>query len=126
MAWVGHDVRVDRGLGVGADAAYPAFVVALRLERVPREVEVVLEAVREIGGARRDLDEVGGGPGAAEGDRRLVEHDVDVDRPVLLAVFAFPRLLDEADDRGEALGERGLVGEVGARRRGNGECAEGE
>ena len=115
VAGVGHDVRVDRGLGVGADAAHPALVVALRLERIPREVEVVLEAVREVGGARPDLDEVRRGPRAPESDGRLVEHDVDVDRPVLLAVLALPRLLDEADDRRVALGERGLVREVGGR-----------
>ena len=40
--------------------------------------------------------------------------DVDVDRPVPLAVLARARLLDDADDRGEVLGERGLVVELGA------------
>ena len=39
---------------------------------------VLIEAV-EVGGDRRDLDEIDRVPRPAEGDRPLVEEDVDVD-----------------------------------------------
>jgi hypothetical protein len=71
---------------------------------------VVLEQVDQIVGARADLDQVDGVPRPAERDRRLVEEQLDVERPVRLAVTALLELLDEPYDRGVTLGERGLVG----------------
>ena len=74
---------------------------------------MVLETLRgEIVGCRSDLHEVSS-PGTAKRHGRLVEEDVDVERPVRLAVAARLRLRDEPDDRCVALGERRLVGEVG-------------
>ena len=64
MARVADDVCVDgRGLAL-AQAPCPELVGAARVERVPGEVEVVLvQAVREVVGGRRDLDEVAAAPG---------------------------------------------------------------
>lgn len=75
---------------------------------------MVLEAIREILGCGPDLYEVGEVARAAQRYRRLVEEEVDVDRPVLLAVAALLVLLDDSHDWGEAFGERRFVREVGA------------
>ena len=75
---------------------------------------MVLEAVDEVVRARPDLDEVGDVPGAAQRDGLLAEEEVDVGRDERLAVAADVLLLDEPDDRRVLLGERPLVGEIGA------------
>ena len=117
MTGIGRDVRVDGRRAPLTQSAIPPLVVAARLERVAGEVEVVLEQAGEIVRARADLDEVDGVPRSAQRDRRLVEQQVDVDRLEGLAVAALLHLLDEPDDRRVLLGERGLVGEIGAGRR---------
>ena len=96
---VGRDVGVDRRRRALLQPARPLLVVAARVERAPREVEVVLVEAREVLGRRPDLHEVGGVPRAAERDRRVAEQAVDVHRPVRLARPAFLRLLDEPYDR---------------------------
>ncbi len=118
VARVAGDVCVD-GRGVAlAQAARPKLVGAARVERVSGEVEVVLvQAVREVVGRRRDLDEVAAAPGPAQRDRGLVEEEVDVQRLVRLTGPAFLELLDEADHRCVALGEGDFVLEVGCGRR---------
>jgi hypothetical protein len=122
---IGRDVRVHRGLVSLHDATRPALVVAARVERVAGKVEVVLvEALREILGRRRDLDQVVRIPRSAERNRRLSEQRVDVHRLVGLAGSALLLLLDEPHDRGVALGERLLVCE--ARRRGRREAERGK
>ena len=119
MAGIVDHVGVDRWLASLADPAAPELVVAAWIERVAREVEVVPVEAVEVGGDGRDLDEVDRVPRATEGDRPLVEEDVDVDRLVRLAVAALLLLLHESHDWRVALGELALVGEVGrgARRR---------
>ncbi len=111
MAGIADHVGVDGRLASLADPAAPALVVAARVERVAREVEVVLVEPVEVGRCRRDLDEIDRIPRAAEGDRPLVEEDVDVDGLVRLPVAALLLLLDESYDRRIALGELALVGE---------------
>ena len=113
MSWIGRDVGVDSGLVAFAEAPIPALVAAARVERVPREVEVVLVEAGDVLVLRRHLDEIDRVPRPAQRDRRLVEEQIDVGRPVRLAVAALLELLDEADDRCVALREGGLVGEVG-------------
>ncbi len=118
----GH-VRVDRRQRCLGQTARPALVVAPRVERIAREVEVVFEAVRrQVGRRRCDLHEVPAAPWPTERHSGLVEQDIDVERRVRLPVAALLRLLDEPDDRRVALGERRLVGEVGG---GGGGQAEG-
>src|SRR5829696_5172196 len=78
LAGIADDVGVDRRLASLADPAAPALVVAARVERVARKIEVVLVEPVEVGGDRRDLDEIDLIPRAAESDRPLVEEDVDV------------------------------------------------
>ena len=118
-----RDVRVHGGFAALGQAPRPAFVVAAGVERVAGEVEVVLEAIRTVLGPRADRPEVGATPGAAQRNRRLVlEQEVDVERVVRLARSAALLLLfDQPYDRGEPLGQRRLVGEVGARDRGHDE-----
>ena len=99
VAGVGGHVRVHRRLRCLRQATRPELVVAAGIERVAREVEVVLVAVARDLSPRPDLDEVGAIPGAAKRDRRLVEQHVDVGRDVRLARAALLRLVDEADDR---------------------------
>ena len=108
-----HDVGVHDRLASRRESFRPVRVVAARVERVAREVEVVLEAIDEILGRGRDLHEVGSVPRAAQRDRRLVEDEVDVRRDERLAVTALLGLLDDAHDRRVTLGERLLVGVVG-------------
>ena len=118
MSGVGRDVGVHLRIAPLADPARPLLVVAPWVERIARVVEVVLETTDQILCGGTDLHEIGGLPGPAEGDRVLAEQQVDVHRPVRLARPALLELLHESDDRGEALGERRLVGQVGARDRG--------
>jgi hypothetical protein len=93
-------------------------VVAPRIERVPREVEVVVvEALREILGGRADLDEVGA-PGPAQRNRWLLEEHVDVDRLIRPAGRAV-RARDEPYDRRIAFGECALLRAAGGRGRCN-------
>ena len=99
-------VRVDRGVGVLREPAGPLLVRAARVERVPREIEVVLVQPGEVCRRRADLHEVEGVPGAPEGDRRIAEERIDVHRLVGLSRPALLLLLDEADDRRELLRER--------------------
>ena len=113
VAGIADHVGVDGRLASLADPAAPELVVAARIERVAREVEVVPVEAVEVGGEGRDLDEVDRVPRASESDRPLVEEDVDVDRLVRLPVAALLLLLDEPHDRRVALGELALVGEVG-------------
>ena len=114
---VGGDVRIDGRRRALGHALRPPLVVAARVERVPGEVEVVLVEPGEIIRGRTDLDQIGGIPRSTQRDRRLIEERVDVDRLVRLAVPAVLSLLDEPHHRGVALGERGLVREVGRRGR---------
>ncbi len=117
VAGVGHDVRVHRRLVTLVDVPRPVQVVAARVERVAREVEVILvEPGPEVAGARPDLHEVGARPRPAQRDRRLVEEQIDVDRDVRLPGAAALGLIDEPDDGGVARRERRLV----RRRRGGG------
>ena len=117
VAGVGHDVRVHRRLVTLVDVPRPVQVVAARVERVAREVEVILvEPGPEVAGARPDLHEVGARPRPAQRDRRLVEEQIDVDRDVRLPGAAALGLIDEPHDRGVARRERRLV----RRRRGGG------
>jgi hypothetical protein len=132
VARIADDVRVDGRLASLGDPAAPQLVGAARVERVAGKVEVVLVQAFEVGRCRRDLDEIDGVPRATEGDRPLVEENVDVDRLVRLPRPALLFLLDEPDGRCVALRELALVGEVGrgSRRRderGRGdECREEE
>ena len=114
MCGVGCDVCVRDGIAAFRESMRPAFVVAPRVERRAGEVQVVLEAVGEIACCRADLYEVHEIPWPAQRNGGLVEEQIDVDRPVLLAVPAFLRLRNDTDDRCVAFGERGLVGQVGA------------
>ena len=117
VAGVGHDVRVHRRLVTLVDVPRPVQVVAARVERVAREVEVILvEPGPEVAGARPDLHEVGARPRPAQRDRRLVEEQIDVDRDVRLPGAASLGLIDEPHDGGVARRERRLV----RRRRGGG------
>ncbi len=102
---VGRDMRVDGRRRALLQPSRPPLVVAARVERAPREVEVVLEEAREVLGGRPDLHEIGGVPRAAERDRRVAEEAVDVHRPVRLAGPAFLRLLDQPDHRRVLLSE---------------------
>ncbi len=103
----------------------PLLVGAARIQRIAREVEVVLVALgREIVGCGRDLHEIAA-PRAAQRDGRLVEQGVDVDRLVRLAGAARLLLRDEPHGRREALGERLLVAQRGGGQRGQGECDPG-
>ena len=110
---LGRDVGVDSRVMALAEAPVPALVVAARIESVPGEVEVVLVEVRDVICRRPDPHQVHRIPRAAQRNCRLVEEQVDVGRPVRLAVAALLELLDNANDRRVALRERGLVGEVG-------------
>ena len=75
---------------------------------------MVLEPVPEIFTGWADLHEIGGAPGAAQGDGRLlVEQQLDVERVVRLARPALLLLLDEPDDRRIAFGRLAFVREVG-------------
>jgi hypothetical protein len=80
---------------------------------------VVLVEVGHVTRARADPHQVRGRPRSPQRHGRLAEEEIDVRRLVGLAGPALLGLLDEADDGGEALGKRGLVGEVcaGNRRR---------
>ena len=118
---VGRDVGVDGRLAVLGEAPRPVLVAAAGVERVAREVEVVVEAVDEVLGRRADLHQVGRVPRAAQRNGRLVEQHVHVGRLPGLARAALLLLLDEPDDRREPLGQRALVGEVGVSDRGGGE-----
>ena len=69
VAGIGRDVGVHRRLRALRQAPRPELVVAAGVERVAREVEVVLVAVVEIGRRGPDLDEVGAVP-RARGARR--------------------------------------------------------
>ncbi len=98
------------------------LVVAARVERIARKVEVVLVATDEILGRGRDLHEVGPIPGAAKRHGGLAEEEIDVCRDERLAVAALLALLDDPNDRRVTLGERLLVDIVGARRRDRDRC----
>ena len=119
VAGIADDVRVHRRLASLGDPAAPELVGATRLERVAGVVEVVLVEPVEVGSYGRDLYEIERIPRAAEGDRSLVEEDVDVDRLVGLPGAALLLLFDEPHHRCVALRELALVGERGrgARRR---------
>jgi hypothetical protein len=81
-----RDVRVDGRLAPVGKATCPALVVAAGVERVAREVEVVLEPVPEVLRPRPDLHQVVRAPWAAKRDGRLVvEQQVDVQWVVRLA-----------------------------------------
>ena len=114
-AVLADDVRVHDRLAASSQALRPAVVVAAGIERIAREVEVVLEALHQIVRGRRDLHEVGDVPRAAQRDGLLAQQEVDVRRDERLAVAADVLLLDEPNDRRVALGERLLVREVGRR-----------
>ena len=116
-AVLADDVRVHDRFAASSQALRPAVVVAAGIERIAREVEVVLEALHQIVRGRRDLHEVGDVPRAAQRDGLLVEQKVDVGRDERLAVAADVLLLDEPDDRRVPLGERLFVREVGRRAR---------
>ena len=123
---IGHDVRVGRRRRALRDQPPPLLVPAARVERAAREVEVVLvPRGREIVRRGPDLHEVVAGPGPAERDRRLAEERVDVDRHVRLAGAALLGLRHEPDDRCEALRERLLVRQGGARELGHDERGRG-
>ena len=109
LGGVGGDVRVDRGLVAGRQPPRPSLVVAAGVERVAREVEVVLVEPGDVLRRRPDLHEVGRVPRAAQCDGRLAEDAVDVHRLVRLPGPALLGLLHEADDGGVAVGERPLV-----------------
>jgi hypothetical protein len=97
-----------------AQPAVPAFVVAAWVKSVAREVEVVAVEAGDVFGRRGDLDEIGPVPRPAQGDGRLLEEEVDVERPVGLSVAALLLLLDDPNDGCVAFGEGLLVGVVGA------------
>ena len=102
---LGDDVRVDGRLRPGGDRACPLLVRAAGSERVPREVEVVsVEPFPDLSCRRRDRDQVGAVPRAAQRDRVGAEEDVDVEREIRLAWTALLRLGDDPDDRRESLG----------------------
>ncbi len=126
MRGVGGDVGVDGRHAAPRQPVRPALVVAPRAQRIAREVQVVLEQVDEIAGGRPDLHEVDGVPRTAQGDGRLLEQQVDVDRLVRLAVAASLGLGDETHDRRMTLRERRLVGEIGRGRRRPAERRSGE
>ena len=85
---------------------------------------MVLVPVDEILGGRADLHQIRRIPRPAQRDRRLVEENVDVCRLIRLAGAALLGLLDQPDDRGETLGERLLVGEIGVGDGRNDECSD--
>jgi hypothetical protein len=63
---LGGDVCVDDGCLSFEQPLLPAQIPATGVERIPREVEVVLEeALRELGRGRADRDEVAAAPRAA-------------------------------------------------------------
>ena len=113
------DVRVDGRLGALGKATRPELVVAAGVERVAREVEVILEAVPEIFLPRPDLHEIGPAPRPAERHRGLViEEQPNVERVVRLPrPAALLLLLDETNDGRKALREGLLVVEIRARER---------
>ncbi len=115
---VGCDMRVDRRLRGLGQSSRPKLVVAAGIERVAREVEVILVAILEVRRVGPDLDEVGAVPRPAKRDGRLLEEHVHVGRNVGLARPALDRLIDEADDRRVLLRERLLVLDPCERRRG--------
>ena len=116
VAGVGRDVRVGGRRRSLRDQPSPLLVAAPGSSALPGEVEVVLvPRGGEVGRRGPDLHEVVAAPGAAQRDGRLVEEGVDVDRHVRLARAALLGLRHEPHDRGEALGERLLVGQRGAR-----------
>ena len=78
---------------------------------------MVVVKTGEILGRRGDLDEVGRVPGAAQGDRRIVEEEIDIRRLVRLTRPALLRLLDEAHHGRVALRKGLLVGKIGTRSR---------
>jgi hypothetical protein len=66
MAGVVRGMGVRRRLRRACEPVAPPLVVAPRIERSAGEVEVVLvEALRKIGGRRRDPDQIGRAPGPA-------------------------------------------------------------
>ena len=112
------DVGVDgRGVALG-ETLRPLVVDAAGVERVAGEVEVVLEAILEVGRLRPDLDEVGRVPRPTEGDLPVAKEQVHVDRLERLARLAGSALLDDAHDGCIFLGERRLLGDARERRRG--------
>jgi hypothetical protein len=103
----GH-VRVHGRRMPGDESPLPLVIRTARPERVARKVEVVAVQPRtEVLGGGPDLHQVSA-PGAAQGDRRLVEEEVDVDRLIGLARRA-PGPLDEPDHRGVTLGQLSLL-----------------
>ena len=112
---IARDVGVDGRLGPLRDAPRPELVGAARVERAPREVEVVLVETGDVVRRRADLHEVGGIPRAAQGDCPVTEEDVHVRRLERLAGPALLRLVDEADDGRVPIRKRLLVLEVGVR-----------
>ena len=105
MSGIGRDVRIDGRRVSYRQPPLPVEVVAARVERIPREVEVVLvEAPREILGGGADLDDAGVLPRPAQRHRRLVEEQVDGDRYVRVAGLAV-RVGDEPHDRRIPLGQ---------------------
>ena len=115
MGDFGRNVGIDGGRGGGRQAARPELVITARIERVTREIEVILEAVDEIVRRRPDLDEVAGPPRTAECHRRLVEEHVDIGWDVRLPRPTFDGLRDETNDRCVLRGERRLAGRVRGR-----------
>jgi hypothetical protein len=74
---------------------------------------VLVETAPDRRRARSGFEQVDSVPRSPERDGRLVEEQVDVERPVGLTVPALLDLLDEPNNRRVPLGERLLVGERG-------------
>ena len=113
-------MRIDGRRRALGQALRPPLVVAPRVEGVPGEVEVVLvESGRHPPLRGPTLIRSPGLHGPRSATVCSPKSSVDVDRLVRLAVPAVLSLRDKPHHRGIALGERGLVREVGrgARRR---------
>ena len=125
MCGVGRDVCVDGGIAALGEPTRPAFVVAPRLEREPGKSRWYSKRSTRSPAAGPILTR-STIPWPAQRNGRLVEEQIDVNRPVLLAVPALLRLRNDTDNRRVALGERRLVGQVGARDWGKAERGHGE
>ena len=102
-----RDVRVHRVRRPGTDALEPVLVTARAGDRVPRQIDVVLErAVVEVGRGRCAADPAVPPVGTVE-ERHVgsTEDDVDEHRPVRLTRSADPSLLLEGDHRAVAIRE---------------------
>ena len=116
VSGVGDDVRVCRGRPLGPEVLLPVQVVATRMEGVAGEVQVIaVQAVAEVLGLRRDLDEIVP-PWPSQRHRRLAEEQVDVDRDVAQTGAAALVPPNEAHDGCVARGEGAVLREVRAGR----------